>query len=524
MIDFEFLFNKKKLNYKIAICCFFAMSYTFTGSAQNSSIIENQYIADNGNGFYVNPILKGTYADPSVLRDGDDYYMTHSSFLNIPGLLIWHSKDLVNWEPVTTALHDFVGSVWAPDLIKHQGLYYIYFPSEGTNWVVTAKNIKGPWSKPFDLKIGEIDPGHVVGPDGKRYLHFSGGNIAPLSDDGLSVTGPMQKVYQGWQFPKDWIVECFCLESPKFTFHNGYYYLTVAQGGTAGPPTSHMVAMARSKSPFGPWENSPYNPIIHNSKRDNKWVSTGHGTLVDSPDGKWWIVYHGFENANRPIGRQTLLLPLVETKDGWFKVPDGISDEQAIKMPKGEKVSHGMKLSDSFKGDKLDTHWNIIKNQNPERFKIGGDKLTMTAKGDSPANSMPLTIMPANNSYEVSVQLSVEENTNGGILMYYSENYYSGLSLENNIIYRLNGNGVKSKALENMNSDKVWLKLSYDHHDLLYYYSLDGNKWIRLDFAIEMSGFNSNTLSDWGYLRPGIYAAGKGFVEFKDFKYKGIDQ
>ena len=94
--------------------------------------------ADLGDGTYLNPILAGDHPDPSILKDGDDYYMTFSSFDAYPGLVIWHSKDLVNWQPLGPALVKNVGSVWAPDLVKHQGRFYIYFPGIGptdrTTW------------------------------------------------------------------------------------------------------------------------------------------------------------------------------------------------------------------------------------------------------------------------------------------------------------------------------------------------------------------------------------------------------
>ncbi|MBC7416989.1 MAG: family 43 glycosylhydrolase, partial [Pedobacter sp.] len=121
---------------------------SYSQSNVKAKSIENQYHADLGNGYFENPILRGNYADPSVVRDGNSYYMTHSSFDNIPGLLIWQSYDLVNWKPIANALTDFVGGVWAPDIIKYKGLFYIYFPAGGTNWVVTAKDPAGPWSKP----------------------------------------------------------------------------------------------------------------------------------------------------------------------------------------------------------------------------------------------------------------------------------------------------------------------------------------------------------------------------------------
>src|SRR5689334_18706898 len=74
---------------------------------------------------YVNPVLGGDYPDPSVIRVGKDYYMTHSSFEYNPGLLIWHSTDLIHWEKVGYALHKYVGSVWAPDLVKYKDSFYI---------------------------------------------------------------------------------------------------------------------------------------------------------------------------------------------------------------------------------------------------------------------------------------------------------------------------------------------------------------------------------------------------------------
>lgn len=513
------------MNFKWSIFYSLFFLVSFGSYAQKSSqSVENQYAADLGNGSFLNPVLKGNYADPSVVRDGEDYYMTHSSFDNIPGLLIWHSKDLVNWEPIANALHEYVGGVWAPDIIKYKNLFYIYFPAGGKNWVVTAANPRGPWSNPVDLKIGGIDPGHVATPEGKRYLHLNDGRMAPLSDDGLSVTGTSKKVYEGWPYPKEWIAECFCLESPKLTYRNGYYYMTAAQGGTAGPPTSHMVVSARSKTPFGPWENSPNNPIIRNTDRNNKWASTGHGTLVDSPDGKWWIIFHGFESSNRTIGRQVLLLPIEWTKDGWFKVPAGADPAKPLKKPVGKAVLHGMKLSDNFSGDKLGSHWNILKNENRSNFKINNNSLSIKGIGNSPQNTQPLTIMPANNSYQVTVNVSAGTgNTKGGLLLYYNSKYYVGLEFTDKSIYRLYNNGDRGKLVSDIAQDNVYLRLVNDHHDLLCYYSLDGKEWKRMDFVTEISGYHHNILGGWGYLRPGLFAVGDGEVQFRNFQYQGLD-
>src|SRR5436190_11908815 len=109
-----------------------------------------------GSDIFQNPVFAGDHPDPSIIRDGEDYYIVHSSFDYYPGLLIWHSKDLINWKPVTHALYKNVGSVWAPDLVKYKNKYYIYFPANNTNYVVTANSIEGPWTDPVELKIDNI--------------------------------------------------------------------------------------------------------------------------------------------------------------------------------------------------------------------------------------------------------------------------------------------------------------------------------------------------------------------------------
>ena len=118
---------------------------------------EGQRKADLGNGFYLNPIMPGDHPDPSILKDGEDYYLTLSSFDAYPGLPIWHSRDLVNWQPLGHAITTNVGAIWAPDIIKHGSRYFIYFPARTgesrSNFVVWADDIKGPWSEPIDIGL-----------------------------------------------------------------------------------------------------------------------------------------------------------------------------------------------------------------------------------------------------------------------------------------------------------------------------------------------------------------------------------
>lgn len=358
-----FLFSLPSCSRKNITADAYPTDEEFSQSDKMIVTTDSIYNPDLGNGYYLNPILKGDWADPTLIRVGEDYYMTsHSGNRSIPTMLIWHSKDLVNWEPMNYALNDDIGNVWAADLVKYKDMFYLYMPAvnQGTNYVITASDINGPWSAPIDLKIGGIDPGHIATPDGRRYLHVDAGYMVELNEDGISVKTGKDKVFDGWPIPEDWIVECFCLESPKLIYRNGWYYMTVAQGGTAGPPTSHMVTAARSRTPYGPWEHSPYNPIVKTKSRDEKWVSMGHGTLIDTPADEWFIVFHAYENAARHMGRQILMLPIEWTEDGWFRVPDGIDPARPIRKPKGGTVvENKIKLSDDFSGNVLGIQWKM---------------------------------------------------------------------------------------------------------------------------------------------------------------------
>ena len=236
---------------------------------------------------------------------------------------VWRSQDLVNWQPLGPTLTKPVGSVWAPELVHHGGRFYNYFHARTAEYrslyVITAEQIEGPWSDPFDLKLhAHIDPGHAVGEDGRRYLFLSGGDRVRLTDDGLATDGAVEHVYDPWRYPPEWDVETFAPEGPKVLKRGDWFYLILAVGGTAGPPTGHMVIVARSRSIHGPWENAPNNPIVRTVTAGERWWSRGHATAIAGPDGSWWLVYHGYENGFWTLGRQTLLDPCTGPRtDGW---------------------------------------------------------------------------------------------------------------------------------------------------------------------------------------------------------------
>jgi beta-xylosidase len=467
--------------------------------------------------YYQNPVLGGDYPDPSVLRVGKDYYMTNSSFEYCPGLLVWHSTDLVHWERIGYALHEYVGSVWAPDLIKYGDKYYIYFPAGRKNWVVTASSPAGPWSAPVDLKLqGFIDPGHVVDAEGNRYLYLSGGSTVKLAKDGLSVLGEPVHSYSGWQFPKDWSTECFCLESPKSTVKDGYFYQTVAEGGTAGPATAHMVVSARSKSPFGPWENSPYNPIVHTGDRSERWWCQGHGSLVDDVNGNWWIVYHGYEKYFQTLGRQTMMLPVEWTKDHWFRVPEGVKSSDPLRMPAGVSSVSADQLSDNFSGGELGLQWQFFKQYQPDRFELKNGELILRAEGNSFANSSPLLVNSADRKYEVQVEYTIEPGATAGLCLFYNEQANLRISVDANQFTVFNQQNAKIRA-KNEFGKHGFLRILNDENEISFYYGSDGKTWNRLERSIDATGFNHNVFGGFMSLRAGLFTFGDGKSRFDNF-------
>ena len=506
----------------------------FTAAAQESPWkrgIENQRQADLGDGTYLNPVFAGDRPDPSVLKDGDDYYLTSSSFDAYPGLPLWHSRDLVNWQPLGHAITRNVGSIWAPDIIKHGERYYIYFPArigeKRSNYVVWADDIRGPWSEPVDIGLGKyIDPGHMVGEDGKRYLFLSGGDYVQLADDGLSVVGEPKHVYDGWRYPQEWDVEGYAQEGPKIHKRGDWYYMTTAVGGTAGPPTGHMVINARSRSIHGPWENSPHNPITRTVSRDEPWWSRGHATVVEGTDDRWWMIYHGYENAYWTLGRQALLEPIEWTDDGWFVAKGGDLGKPLAK-PSGESVGqHGMALSDDFSKGKLGAQWSFFNPAQNEydRLTFGDGVMSLQGKGRTPRDSSPLTVIAGDKAYEFQVQMEIEPGAVGGVLLFYSDRLYVGVGSngEEFVMHRY-GDERPAAGLAPGKGGTWWIRVKNDQHIVTLHTSRDGKNWEKYPVQMEVSGYHHNVAGKFLALKPAIYAAGTGQVHFRDFQYRALD-
>jgi beta-xylosidase len=318
-------------------------------------------------------------------------------------------------------------------------------------------------------------------------------------------------------------VEGFAQEGPKILKRGPYYYMVLAEGGTAGPPTSHMVIAARSKTIEGPWENSPFNPVIRTWSPDERWWSKGHATLVEAPDGTWFAVYHAYENGFYNLGRQALLEPIEWTADGWFKAA-GADVAKPIPKPAGAAVPHGLALSDDFTTSKMGVQWSFYGGDaaDKDRFRYEPGALVLKAKGTTPRDSSPLWFVAGDHAYEVSAEIDIDPGTTAGLLVFYNNRLYAGLgySAANFVMHRY---GTERQTAKPAHVGRtLHLRLTNDRHIVTIHYSADGKTWERFGTRMEVSGYHHNVMYDFLSLRPAIYAAGTGEVRFRRFTYRAL--
>ncbi len=279
------------------------------------------WVADLGNGRYQNPIINADYSDPDVIRVGDDYYMTASSFNCVPGLPILHSKDLVNWTIANYALQRLIPEevydrpmhgkgVWAPSIRYHQGTYYIYWgdPDFGI-FMVKTSNPLGEWDEPVLVVPGKglIDSTPLFDDDGRVYLvngwagsraHFNSVlTIRELSADGTRAIGKPVMVYNGLSEGNHTI------EGPKLYKRGGYYYILAPAGGVA---QGWQVAL-RSKNIYGPYESKT---VMHQGQ--SRINGPHQGGWIETQTGESWFI--NFQDKDM-YGRVLHLNPMTWRND-----------------------------------------------------------------------------------------------------------------------------------------------------------------------------------------------------------------
>jgi len=311
----------KTTKMKLYSILFTLLSTTLLVAQSSKPYVSEVWVADNGDGTFNNPILYSDYSDPDVVRVGDDYYMTASSFNAAPGLPILHSKDMVNWKlinhalPLQVPIENFNipqhgNGVWAPSIRYHNNEVYIYWgdPDFGV-YMVKTKDPKGKWDEPVLVMEGKglIDTCPLWDDNGDAYLvHAYAGSRAgvksllsvnKMNAEGTKVIDAGIHVYDGHDIDDT-------IEGSKFYKRNGYYYIFAPAGGVA---TGWQVVL-RSKNIYGPYERK--NVLEQGSTKIN---GPHQGAWVDTPNGESWF-YH-FQDVDA-YGRIVHLQPM-SWKNDW---------------------------------------------------------------------------------------------------------------------------------------------------------------------------------------------------------------
>lgn len=297
-----------------------------TTSLHASAYRSEVWCADCGDGSYRNPILHADYSDPDVVRVGEEYWMTASSFNCIPGLPILHSKDLVNWQFAGYALRhlppaDFFATpqhgrgVWAPCIKHHDGWFYIYWgdPDFGI-YMVKSRDPRGTWSEPVLVKAGKglIDPSPLWDDDGRLYLaHAWAGSrsglnsiitLVELNSAGTKVISDEVMIFDG----NDGLNHT--VEGAKLYKRNGWYYLFAPAGGVA---TGWQLVM-RSRTIYG-----PYEARVVMAQNESTINGPHQGAWIETPDGESWFLH--FQDKGR-YGRVLHLNPMKWLENGWCSI------------------------------------------------------------------------------------------------------------------------------------------------------------------------------------------------------------
>lgn len=330
---------------------------------------------------YSNPVLPGFFPDPTVCRVDGEYYLATSSFEYFPGIPLFRSRNLIDWEPIGYALTrdeqlplgDVASSegVFAPTLRYHDGTFYLVSTNVGAggHFVVMADDPAGEWSSPTWLDAPGFDPDLFWSGDAV-YLTYAHDHVIEQTTVNVETgtTGNRRTLWTetGGTFT----------EAPHLYVVDGSYYLVLAKGGTH---TGHAVVVARADDPTGPFHECPSNPILsHRTAVFHPIQATGHADLIRAHDGTWWMVclgvrQHGGHPGYHHLGRETFLAP-VTWEFGWPVVNGGDPLELSMRRRDTELEATGDRswttTDTAFADSTLGVEWNHRRNPDRERYVL----------------------------------------------------------------------------------------------------------------------------------------------------------
>lgn len=470
-----------------------------------------------------NPVLAGYYPDPSICEAGDDYYIVNSSFVHYPGLPIFHSKDLLNWQLIGYGINraeqlDLEGAgmsrgLYAPAISYHNGLFYIVCTevSKLGNFIITAKDPKGPWSNPVKLpEVNGIDPSLFFDTDGKTYIVYN--SIPPnnetswnghrtirmyqLDIENLKVKGEQILLVNGGT---DITQKPVWIEGPHIYKIKDWYYLMCAEGGTG---YNHTEVVFRSKNIYGPFISYENNPILTqkqlNPARPNPITTTGHADLVEDKAGNWWGVFLGcrpYEGDYYNTGRETFIAPVKWINEWPVFDLDGEEVKyqypiNAVKNTSLPAFNGNYTFRDNFDSDTLNLRYRFLRTvkDNWHSLSEKENKLSMQLRKESISDrSNPSFIgfhQPHLKGYAATaLQFTAKtENEKAGLVAMQNEThfYFLAQSVKNGkpvIELYKDSSIIASKTVSVKKNKNVYLKIEAVNGKYSFYYATEENKW-----------------------------------------------
>ena len=508
-----------------------------------------------------NPILTGFHADPCICRKSDDYYIAVSSFEWFPGIPIYHSRDLKHWELYTHVLTDETTcdltrlpsskGIWAPCLTycEEDNLFYVVYGVMNSmnaryfdinNYVITAKDIRGPWSDPVYLHSSGFDASLFHDTDGRKWLvsldwetrtgYEKPGGICIVEYDPMaeSIKGYPKRIWHGG-------TDRGCLEAPHLTKRGDYYYLMCAEGGTG---YYHCITMARALNPMGPYESDPENPVLtavpdnydersdvdHLKPRyynpDSYLQKCGHGSYIDTPEGETWLVHlcaRPFTPELRcTLGRETAIQRMIWTEDGWLRMASGSNLAETYvegsRLPDWEPSV--IPETDDFDSGSLGIQYYAPRIAPSNFCDLHSRPGWLRMRGQESGSSLNKVSILARKLRSVNAEIitkmdfspEVHQHSAGIILYYDNMNYiylrkYFSETLNSPAIsvVRLN-NGEKTdynSARCAVGKGPIHLKLRIRGRESQFYWSENGAEWMDIGPTFDTSEF-SDEYSEYG--------------------------
>ena len=488
-----------------------------------------------------NPILRGFNPDPSIIRVGGDYFIATSTFEWYPGVQIHHSTDLIHWKLIAHPLdrqlnllgeEDSCG-IWAPCLSYCEGTYYLIYTDvksfqgmfkDTHNYMVTAKNIRGPWSDPVYLNSSGFDPSLFHDRDGKKYLvnmlmdyrsyqsKFGGIVLQEFSAERGCLVGEPKVIFKGTAIGYT--------EGPHLYWHDGYYYLLVAEGTTE---FSHAASVARSRNIEGPYEEAPFNPMITTRHVPEYGIQkAGHASFVEGENGEWYLTHL----CSRPIGeyrrcilgRETALQKMI-WKKGWpvLKNETNIPDITVQIKDEEEENSCSNTMLEDFNKSEWNIHLQSLRVPLDQRADLKVRPGYLRLYGAESLNSKYRQSLLAHRQQEFCCTAITKIDFHpqnfqqmAGLTYYYNTRCYYYLYItRDEIMGRVisiikcdlgKGSHPVGVGIKIPEEGEVWLKLVTHGETAQYFYSLNGKEYTAVGQPVDAGILSDDYFNKTGHI------------------------